>query len=85
MRNLLEVLSPLPARERMKVKVLVQRAFPRANQDSVPFFCVILSAAKNSGSFSAQTTAPSTMDRPPQTPVAPRLSASANPGFFASL
>jgi len=46
--------------------------------------CVILSVAKNPGSFSAQTTAPSTTDRPPQRPVTPKSSMSTNPRFFAS-
>jgi len=53
---------------------------------------VILSAAKNPGSFSAQTEAPSTTDRSRRTPDAqakvqldPKTCAPANPGFFASL
>src|SRR5271167_4956208 len=46
---------------------------------------VILSVAKNPGSFSVPTTAPSTTDQPLRRPVVPKISASANPGFFASL
>ncbi len=37
MHNLIAELFPLPARERMKVRVLIQRAISRANQDSASF------------------------------------------------
>ena|SRR5271168_1685999 len=53
---------------------------------------VILSAAKNPGSFSAQTDATPTTDRSQRTPDAQanvqldaKTCASANPGFFASI
>src|SRR5271163_2150056 len=55
-------------------------------------FLVTLSAAKNPGSFSAQTDATPTTDRSQRTPDAQanvqldaKTCASANPGFFASI
>src|SRR5208282_3378112 len=67
--------SPLPARERIKGEG-PQSARDRARLKIPPPLraasFVILSAAKNPGSFSTPTTAPSTKDQPQRRPVLPK-------------